>query len=84
MDGARAIWVMFAQIYGVILDGFLAVWPDVKYVLTTLTLIYIQLVKGLSLVFLTPLVVFVSLLGVPVWLLEQTVALADFALARLQ
>ena len=67
-----------------LLDGFAAVWPDIKYFLVTLALVYIQIVRLISYVFLTPLVVTVSLLGVPVWVLEWIVALADFALARLQ
>ena len=82
-DGAEAIWQIFANLYQVFLDGLYAAWPEIRRLMSTVAWAYVSGLRLIFYVFLSPLVVIVSILGVPVWLLEWGVVLADLILARL-
>ena len=83
-DGVGAMCHMITELYRLVHSGVAGLWPDVKRILTTLAWVYLQTVRLVFHAFLIPLVVVVVILGVPVWLLEKGISLADFAVARFQ
>ena len=75
---------MSADMLRLVCTGCAGLWPDMWTKLTTLAWVYVQTVRLVFFAFLIPLVVVVVILGVPVWLLEKGISLADFAVARFQ
>ena len=73
---------MSAEMFRLVCSGCAGLWPDIRSKLTTLAWVYLQTVRLVFYLLLTPLVVLVDILAVPVWLLEKGMSLADFAVAR--
>ena len=83
MDGVGAICQMCSELYRLVLNVWIVFWPELKSRLSTLAWVYVSTVRMFFYLCLSPLVVIVGVLGVPVWLLERGIALADLILARM-
>ena len=83
-DGAGAIGLMLTHLYRLTHQAVGALWPDARRQITTFIWALLQTVRLISYALIMPPVLIVSVLGVPIYVLECIIALTDLVLTKVQ